>query len=335
MNPDINIQSEEIQVLFCSNRRYCEHMAVAIVSLLTHNSKRRFRLHVVLTDSPGEEKHRIEQVVRRFPNAAIDFKSYDCGRIDDFRVDDHITLDSYVRLFLPELVSPDVRKLIYLDCDLLVCSDLEELWNTNLREHIVAAVPDAFSEDHGTLGFAENETYFNAGVLLINVERWRSARLTDNLVDYIRNNMSVLRHHDQDAINAVLRGSIMPLPLKWNFTPRHADADPTVLGMSRREFMPIRHKPGIVHFASGFKPWLNGAEPHYKNWYYRYHVLTPWGEVAPPGSHRSFNTLRALPSRAKAALKWHFPLFSSMVRRWTGVGDPIFQRKLAQRRSCG
>jgi len=122
MNADTNIQPEEIQVLFCSNRHYCEHMAVAIASLLTHNSKRRLRLHVVLTDASGEEKHRIEQVVQRFPTAAIEFKDYDCERIGDFRVDDHITLDSYVRLFLPEFVGPGVQRLIYLDCDLLVCS---------------------------------------------------------------------------------------------------------------------------------------------------------------------------------------------------------------------
>ena len=335
MNPHINIQSEVIQVLFCSNREYCEHMGVAMASLLTHNSKRRFRLHVVLTDASGEEEHRIEQVVRRFPNATVEFKHYDCEHIGDFRVDDHITLDSYVRLFLPELVGPDVRRLIYLDCDLLVCSELDELWNADLREHIVGAVPDAFSEDHGALGFTDDETYFNAGVLLIDVERWRSAGLTDTLVNYIRNNMSVLRHHDQDAINAVLRGKIVPLALNWNFTPRHADADPNVLGMSRREFMAIRRKPGIVHFASGYKPWLRGAEPHYKSWYYRYRDLTPWGQAAPRAARRSIETIIGIPSRAKAALKWHFPLFSSLVRRWTGVGDPIFQRKFAQRRSCG
>ena len=252
-----------------------------------------------------------------------------------FGVDDHITLDSYVRLFLPELVGPDIQKLIYLDCDLLVCSELDELWNTDLREHIVGAVPDAFSEGHGSLGFKDDETYFNAGILLVDVGRWRSAGLTEALVNYIRNNASVLRHHDQDAINGVLRGKILPLSLKWNFTPRHADADPRVLGMSRREYMAIRGKPGIVHFASGFKPWLPGAEPHYKGWYYRYHALTPWGQAAPRAAQRSIETLMAIPSRAKAALKWHFPLFSSLVRRWTGVGDPIFQRKLAQRRSCG
>jgi hypothetical protein len=185
-------------------------------------------------------------------------------------------------------------------------------------------VPDAFSEDHGALGFPDDEIYFNAGVLLIDVVRWRSAGLTDTLVNYIRNNMSILRHHDQDAINAVLRGNIMPLPLKWNFTPRHADADPKVLGTSRREFI-----------ASGFKPWLPCAEPHYKSWYYRYRALTPWGRAVPLPSQRSFETFRAISSRAKAALKWHFPWFSGLVRRWTGAGDPIFQRKLAQRRSCG
>ena len=332
MPNDIDIRREEIQVVFCSNPQYCEHMAVAIASLLTHNPSHRFRLHVVLSDTGELEKDRIRHLVEKSRNASIEFTTFDCSTISDFRIDDHITLDSYVRLFLPEILGPGVERLLYLDCDLLVCSDIAELWSTDLGDHILAAVPDAFSVDHVALGFEEQETYFNAGVLLIDLCRWRRSGLTDRAVEYIRRNTAALRHHDQDAINGVLRGNILPLPLKWNFTPRHADADPAVLHLSRSEFMAIRREPGIVHFASGFKPWLPGAEPHYKKWYYRYHALTPWADNdrrhKSPAHQRS-----SMARRFKASLKWHFPSLSNLIRRSTGLGDPIFQRKFAQKRS--
>jgi lipopolysaccharide biosynthesis glycosyltransferase len=332
MHNEIDNRHEVIQVVFCSNPQYCEHMAVAIASLLAHNPSRRFKLHVVLSGTGEHEKDCIQQLVEKSGNAVIEFRSFDCNTISDFRIDDHITLDSYVRLFLPEILGPEVGKLLYLDCDLLVCADIAELWNTDLGNQILGAVPDAFSEDHVSLGFEEHETYFNAGVLLIDLRRWRSSNLTERAVEYIRTNKTVLRHHDQDAINGVLRRNILPLPLKWNFTPRHADADPSVLNLTRSEFMAIRRNPGIVHFASGFKPWLPGAEPHYKKRYYRYRALTLW-EDHNRQRESPAEQLSSLARRLKASVKWHFPSLSGLVRRFTGLGDPIFQRKFAQKRS--
>lgn len=328
-------QSGDIPVLFCSNRQYCEHMAVAIASLLTNNPGHRFRIYVALTESACEERSRIQETVARFSNAILVFKLYDPAAIKDFPIHSHITVDSYVRLFFSEMVDPDVDRLLYLDCDLIVCSDIEPLWKCDMQGAILGAVPDAFSDNHRALGFAEDETYFNSGVLLIDARRWRAADLTPALVKYILENGPKLRYLDQDVLNAVLRGGIYPLPLRWNFTPRHADSTPELLGLSRREFMEIRRKPGIVHFASGFKPWYYGFEPHYKDRYYRYRALTPWRRQAAkpkPGEKPALG--HALKERAKAMLKWYFPWVASRLRRSTGMGDPVLQRQFVEKRSA-
>jgi len=214
MHNEIDNRHEVIQVVFCSNPQYCEHMAVAIASLLAHNPSRRFKLHVVLSGTGEHEKDCIQQLVEKSGNAVIEFRSFDCNTISDFRIDDHITLDSYVRLFLPEILGPEVGKLLYLDCDLLVCADIAELWNTDLGNQILGAVPDAFSEDHVSLGFEEHETYFNAGVLLIDLRRWRSSNLTERAVEYIRTNKTVLRHHDQDAWHAPASPVLVHFPAR-------------------------------------------------------------------------------------------------------------------------
>lgn len=327
--------AEELSVLFCSNRVYCEHMAVAIASLLANNLRHTFRIYVVLTESAGEERSRIQETVARFRNASLVFKTYDRSGIKDFPVHSHITVDSYVRLFFTEFVESNVKKLLYLDCDLVVCSDIEALWATDMEGSILAAVPDAFSDNHVTLGFEENEPYFNSGVLLIDTEKWKAANLTPVLVNYILENAHKLRYLDQDVLNAVLRGAIHPLPLRWNFTPRHADSTPELLSLSQKEFMSIRRKPGIVHFASGFKPWYYGFEPHYKRLYYRYRALTPWRHQPSrpkPGEHSSIAA--AMRERAKSILKWYFPSAASMLRRVTGMGDPTLQRQFAEKRSA-
>jgi lipopolysaccharide biosynthesis glycosyltransferase len=323
---------EEIPILFCSNQQYCQHMAAAIASLLINNPDRNLRIFAVLTDEAAEERRRISEIVRRYPYSSIEFKGYDRELIKDFRVDDHITLDTYVRLFLPDFFGFDIRKIIYLDCDLLVCTDIGELWNVDLGEHIVAAVQDPFSYNHVSLGFREDEPVYNAGVLLIDVQKWRAANLTPVLVSYIRENISNLRYHDQDALNGVLRGQILPLPYKWNFTPRHADTDPHALGVSRREFMAIRHRPAIVHFT-GIKPWNPNSEPHYKGLYYHYRSLTPWHDRPLPAATSAGTRRQAAKRRAVSLLKWHFPFFVNLLRRWTGLGDPVLQSKFLAGRS--
>lgn len=330
------MRSNEIPVLFCSNRPYCQHMAVAIASLLFNNPDRPFRIYVALTEEAEEEKSRIQQIVHEYPHASIVFRTYDRSNIVGFPSNSHITVDAYVRVFLTELVDPDVERLLYLDCDLIVCSEIDELWRIDLGGRILGAVQDAFSDNHQALGFTDEEPYYNSGVLLIDVKKWREADLTADLVAFIRQNPLVLRYLDQDAFNAVLRGQIRSLPLKWNFTPRHADAEPEAIGISRREFMSIRRKPGIVHFASGFKPWYYGFEPHYKSWYYRYRALTPWNDrPAQPAGHHAANRSKAIAERVKAMFKWHFPYLVSLVRRWTGFGDPCLQPKYAAKRSLG
>ncbi len=83
---------------------------------------------------------------------------------------------------------------------------MHELWQTNLEGNVIAAVEDAgFHDRLEKMGITkENEKYFNSGMMLIDLVRWRAKSITQKVLDYINQNPEKLRFHDQDALNAIL-----------------------------------------------------------------------------------------------------------------------------------
>jgi lipopolysaccharide biosynthesis glycosyltransferase len=315
-----------IPVLFCADKRYCQHMAVTIASLLQNNARHQFRLIVVLDERNHEGESKIRQTAEQFHNAVMEFKTFSVNSFAGYRVGGHISLASYLRLFMTQFLDSDIDKLLYLDCDLIVRDDIEELWATDISQHFLAAAPDPYSDNHVNLGFREDEKYFNSGVLLVNLAKWRESDVLPQLLRYVEQNSQILRYHDQCALNAIFRNQVLFLPYRWNFPSRNADLPPHALGMTRREFRELRQKPSIVHYTGPFKPWLYSHEPHYKALYYEYLAFTPWRHRRPS----DLTTKTAIQKffrmeRLKQILKWRAPMLFRTVRRWTGMGDPFLR----------
>lgn len=134
----------------------------------------------------------------------------------------YFTVGTMFRVMLPELL-PDIDRIIYLDADLLVNRDIKELWDININDYYMAAVPD-----HGiTLGTSTTapiingkvlaKEYFNAGVLYINLNNVRKKGNMKNLIIEYLINVSSAQLPDQDALNVIYNGGIFYLDESWNF----------------------------------------------------------------------------------------------------------------------
>lgn len=302
-------------------------MAVTIASLLKNNARHRFRLIAVLNERDADAERKIRRTVELFGNAEIEFKSFSSESFAHFRVDRHITVASYLRLFMTQFLDPDMGKVLYLDSDLIIRDDIGDLWNTDVSRYFLAAVPDPYSDNHVNLGFREDERCFNAGVLLVNLTKWREADVVPTFVRYVEENSSILRYHDQCTLNAVLRGQVLSLPYRWNFAARNADLPASALGMTKDEFLALRAQPSIVHYTTNVKPWLYLLEPHYKRLYYEYLALTPWRGVTPAGRTPWTILERFLRmERFKQIFRWHMPALFRALCRYTGFGDPVLRQ---------
>lgn len=206
-------------------------------------------------------------------NLEIDMEVRDASRamtaVRDYPVAMYVNASTWVRLHVAGLCS-DFRRVLYLDADILCRRSLQPLLMADLRSHIVGAVQDVFHPTLGTpvclpgitfSGTVRKRPYFNAGVMLIDVEAWREERLTARLADFVDRHPKSLRFWDQDALNGVLLGDWFDLGPTWNVPPisdilRALSFD--YFGASRlnrRDLAHLERTASILHYITGLKPW--------------------------------------------------------------------------------
>jgi lipopolysaccharide biosynthesis glycosyltransferase len=181
---------------------------------------------------------------------------------------------TYLRLSIPSLLS-DEKFALYLDTDVLILGDLTPLLTTDLQTACVGAVRDSLSPTVGQsvlpgwkeLGMREGSEYFNAGVMLINLEAWREQQVAARCRDLLLAYPQYITHPDQDALNYVLRDSWVRLDSLWNVFAASALEkigwlDFSDDGSRARRLHDDEGRARILHYA-GPKPWEPGYPESY------------------------------------------------------------------------
>lgn len=261
--------SQKIVIASGADDNYAMPLGITLFSALDHlESDLDVKLHILDGGIEPENRSRIEAVVRQAdPAANFHWSGVDTSVFADFPTSQYLTPAAYLRLLIPDLVSDDVDKAIYLDGDLLVEANLGNLWRTDLDGHSVGAVRSIGSpfvsmvrelRECDALDLPPRHPYFNAGVLLINVAKWREENITEQILDFISRHPECIGFADQDGLNAVLAHDWKALDLKWNVTPfiynldRLPDSPFKEKLRARRDA--ILGKPHVFHFV-GPKPW--------------------------------------------------------------------------------
>ncbi|MDB5718460.1 MAG: glycosyl transferase family 8 [Sphingomonas bacterium] len=278
-----------IACAFSTDDNYAEHLAVAITSLLQSNRAHQIDLHIVHHGVSPESLSRLAQVVAAHDHATVQFHTFDTTPYRHFRLDNHITLASYFRLFLSDVLPAGIDRILFLDADIVVLDDIGPLWATPLDGALIGAVPDPFAGgNNARLGLPADHVYFNAGVLLIDLAGWRAEALLPRFVSYVERNHAILSYHDQDTLNAVLLGRIAYLSILWNFQARTRWRDAAALPMPRDAFERIRRHPAIVHYTTRRKPWNYADKVPFEAHYLRYRAGTPWKALRPKRTPSAF-----------------------------------------------
>lgn len=191
---------------------------------------------------------------------------------------------TWYRIFLPDLL-PGLDRVLFLDSDLVVADSLLGLWETDLSAHYVAAVTNVFMLEHlfrvDELGMSDPRDYFNAGVMLMNLEAMRADGCVEAMHRFGTDHADELVFRDQDALNAVLAVRRMPLHPRWNLMNSIVSFpySPYVLGV--RAVNEARKRPAIRHFEGpGLnKPWHAACSFEGRELYCEHRRQTPWPEV--------------------------------------------------------
>ena len=180
-----------IPIFFAIDDGYIPFLAVSLQSLIENSKKENFYLIKILYTNISEENQRKIQKFEQ-ENVSIEFVdlNYYIEKIKDkLYTRDYYSKTTYFRLFIPNLY-PQYTKALYLDSDIVVLEDVADLYNTNMENYLVAAAPDdviqtikVFQEyAEKVVGVANYRNYFNAGVLLMNLDELRKFNFQENFL---------------------------------------------------------------------------------------------------------------------------------------------------------
>lgn len=262
----------EYNICYSLDSNYTEQLSVSLVSILKNSTKdEKFNVYVLDGGLTDEDKQKITELkdVKDFNLNFIrvnpkDFKECPLLKNTNKKFDFyHVTLPTYFRLKLPSLL-PNVDKILYLDCDILARTSLEELYNTDVKKYATAMISDVESEKEAKR--LNIKKYYNAGVMLLNLDYWRKNDIEKKLFDYTVKNKKTILWQDQDIINVVLQNEIKEVDLKWNYSYFLYDK------INEEDLK----KSAIIHIAGRFKPWANPIDHPLFDFYYYYLLFTPF-----------------------------------------------------------
>lgn len=188
-----------------------------------------------------------------------------------------------IRLVLDRLLPESVHRVIYMDGDTIVRGNLESMWNTDMKECAIgAAVEPTCSKDRKENLGLKSLPYYNAGIMLIDLDNWRANHTGKEILDYYRNSGGFLFANDQDAINGSQKGKIVTLSCTYNYHNTYDIYNYRIFKYcdyavpSKEEMKEIKKDPVIIHYLGEERPWRLGNTHRFRDDYFKYLDMTPW-----------------------------------------------------------
>lgn len=239
-----------IPVFYAINDGYVPFLAVSLESLVAQISEKNFyEIRVLYTHLNEEHQKALKKYER--DNLTIEFVDLN-ERIERIAnklyTRDYFSMETYYRLFLPDIY-PEINKALYIDADTVLLDDVSKLYNIDLGTNLVGAVPDGAVQsikefqDYVELvvGLKDYHNYFNAGILLMNLEELRNYRFQVKFM-YLLDTIKFKVAQDQDYLNRLCKGRVTIIDNEWNTMP---GASPDKRSKN----------PKLIHFNLSNKPW--------------------------------------------------------------------------------
>ena len=282
------LKNNNIPIVFVTDKNYYLYLAVAIFSLIKNKNKEtKYDIIILEIGLDEDKKNTLKQLATN--NVSINIVNIqnivNKYKMNEFRTTAHIKESAYYRLLISEILN-EYKKIIYLDCDLLIFTDLSKFYNINLNNKYAAVIQDyaianTFWKNKEFMEYANNilhmddiTYYFNSGVMLLNLDLMRKNNIQPQLLEIAKLNKYF---HDQDVLNSVFYKKVIYLEGNYNvnyhllFDKYKKDFDSNLL----KKYLTELKNPKILHFTSDKKPWLDPNLPNADIWW-KYAKQTPF-----------------------------------------------------------
>lgn len=303
--------NNRINLCFATDENYAHYLLVTIGSILL-NAAPDDDLHIyILCNKVSKPIKDVFLDVDRMRPCTIYFLDVDKSLFKNCPfVSLHISLTTYYRYIIATLI-PEIGKVLYLDCDMIVEKSLRELFNTDISDYYIAGVED-FGAVYSSKYARELSRYINAGVILINLKKWRSDNIEKKLFETTQLLKDRLTLGDQDVINVLMHDKCLLLNHRWNvqhsFFKEYVSKNSNCI-----DIIAATKEPYIIHYTSRDKPWHNNDVP-YRDIYWKYHQIIFNHEHL--GKHLSvFNSNKYQPQKILALINKYCAWWKIRIKR--------------------
>ncbi len=260
-----------IPIVFSANKLYTPCLFTAILSVLDNGTDKSFyKVFVLHKEIEDETQALFHRYLNRQNSEVVFINVTDMVEGYDFKISSFYSNESFFRLLIPRILK-EYPIVIYLDCDIIVCHDIAELFESELGEHSMAACCDVgtiiefYQEEsdrrcylHDVLNIDNPWDYFQTGVLIIDTEKFRKMISVEYLMELA--SKKTYRYVDQDILSMVFKGNYHRLEIKWNLLKQNranqnrlSNCLPTV--DLYKEYTEACKNPYIIHYGGIIKPW--------------------------------------------------------------------------------
>lgn len=300
--------TEPVHLAFGVDAGYFHGMGVAITSVLEHNPDLSFVFHVFAFTIGDDDRARLEMLEAKH-GMPVHVHLLDPAALDAFRdfpcFAQH-SIGTFIRLLIPKRLQGTTDRVLYLDADLLCFGHLKPLMALDPGPLIASAVLDeagtTVSTQVAELGLSQH-AYFNAGVMLINVDAWVAHDVERKALAILSSRS--LRFADQDALNIVLDGQVRYIEDQWN--KRYHLVDALMRGERR---MSLRGPYVLVHFTGPVKPWHSWCLNESRDIFLDVQSRSPWAGAPLDGPRTArelklFSKFLVRQHRLLEGIGWH------------------------------
>lgn len=273
-------------IVCIADEAYAQHTAVMLTSLFYQNPHKIFRIFLMTNSMTMETKEKLKHVVKCHGELHILEDDYTHSEITMLKSETSTKSWNpimYLKLLILQKIPNYVDRFLFLDVDIIINHDIDELYNTNLNGFTLAACDDyKYQQSHkDRLGLRDIEKYINSGVMVVDLNAWREKEKLYPMINFLKDYKEKL-NNDQDGFAVYFRGEIKLLPNKWNVTNFYFEKEPRILNKYLSEVNEVRSHPFILHFCEPIKPWFADCKHPYRYLYKKFLMQTPWSNYRFP-----------------------------------------------------
>lgn len=273
-NNNIEFYDDYLNICYVFDHGAVRGAGVSICSICENNRNSKFIFHALCTDLTDNDINKLELITKKYNTTIVLYfidknaniiKQLDLGNF-------HVA--TWYRIFIPYII--ECKKVLYIDADILNLAPLTNIFKIDINNYFIAAAPDTkkTNKDRNSMLNLKNHIYFNAGVLLINIDKWINNNCSNKILDIVKKYGHKLVLPDQDALNILF---------STNKDTYYLDKKYNRVGLWKEQNIKEKlDETVLLHFVQT-KPWqeawLYEKRPYIENLYAEYEKLSPWKDM--------------------------------------------------------